>query len=316
MRLMRDFEKRPVRSKIRGAGGYFFRSYAGTRAPSAISLAMPLIYMSVIFDRILNYAPDHSHIHTAQAGTEDIFFSDYVTKINRKDKGQERVFVVTSAAAYNLDKGRVKRRIAIAAITKITQSSVSDEFVIHVPSEYDYRITAIRKLEAIASIQDAREAMQLDCIPVEDSDSVLLKEVTLTRVLSGLFGGRRASATLASAASPVADAGGGGGGGGAGVGAGAGAVGSPGRALLFGGGAADSRRDSAGSAISNASSDGDEAEDDADARLSTIEHSQKAVGSVASTPAASASVATRASVPMSAQVGELTSIEEEGEESD
>lgn len=73
---------------------------------------------------------------------ETVVFSDFVIKINRKEKEQTRVILLTNKAVYNLlpsAYGKCKRRIAIESIASITVSSISDEFVLHVPEEYDYR---------------------------------------------------------------------------------------------------------------------------------------------------------------------------------
>ncbi len=72
---------------------------------------------------------------------ERVVFSHIVTKINRKGKSQMRVMVITDKAIYNLlrDNYTCKRRIPIQAVGLVTRSTSSDEFVLHVPSEYDYR---------------------------------------------------------------------------------------------------------------------------------------------------------------------------------
>lgn len=79
---------------------------------------------------------------------ESIVFSDFVIKINRKDKEQTRVLLLTSKAIYNLlpsAYGKCKRRISIESIASITASAISDEFVLHVPEEYDYRFKSAKK---------------------------------------------------------------------------------------------------------------------------------------------------------------------------
>lgn len=93
--------------------------------------------------------------------------------------------LVSNKAVYNCKStnlSKCKRRIALTAIEGITQSTVSDEFVLHVPSEYDYRFMGPRKSEAIEWIQTARERLTGKSIPVNQSSQVVLKSVTLTRV--------------------------------------------------------------------------------------------------------------------------------------
>jgi len=79
---------------------------------------------------------------------EVVVFSDFVTKINRKEKEQTRVLLLTDKAIYNLlpsAYGKCKRRISLESVTSVTASSISDEFVLHVPEEYDYRFKSPKK---------------------------------------------------------------------------------------------------------------------------------------------------------------------------
>ncbi|MES1916553.1 MAG: hypothetical protein MHM6MM_008369, partial [Cercozoa sp. M6MM] len=85
---------------------------------------------------------------------EQVYFSDFVVKINRREKEQRRVLLVTDKALYNLmpkDFSSCKRRIKIDDVVSITMSQRSDEFVVHVPEEYDYRFKSAKK-EAIARV--------------------------------------------------------------------------------------------------------------------------------------------------------------------
>lgn len=67
---------------------------------------------------------------------------------------------MTNEAVYNLSEARkLKRRIALQIVSGITLSSISNQFVIHVPSEYDYRLSASRKLEAANVIVSAAAAI-------------------------------------------------------------------------------------------------------------------------------------------------------------
>jgi hypothetical protein len=83
---------------------------------------------------------------------ESIIFSDLVTKINRKDKEQTRILLVTDKGLYNLipNNYKLKRRISIASLLALSMSSSSEEFVVHVQDEYDYRYKSAQK-QAIAS---------------------------------------------------------------------------------------------------------------------------------------------------------------------
>uniref|UniRef100_A0A6A7G348 non-specific serine/threonine protein kinase n=1 Tax=Hirondellea gigas TaxID=1518452 RepID=A0A6A7G348_9CRUS len=81
---------------------------------------------------------------------EVVYFSDLLLKINRKDKEQSRVIMVTDKAIYNLmpnDYGKCKRRIKLEHVASVTVSQISDEFVVHVPEEYDYRYKSDKKVK-------------------------------------------------------------------------------------------------------------------------------------------------------------------------
>jgi hypothetical protein len=119
--------------------------------------------------------------YTHDAGPEDILFSDHVTKINRKDKSQHRILVVTSHGLYNIAGGIVKRRIDVKTIDGLTVSGLSDEFVIHVPSEYDYRFISTRKSDAVEAIIHSAHLLGV-AVPIQLSLIPSLKVITATRL--------------------------------------------------------------------------------------------------------------------------------------
>eukprot|EP00743_Colponemidia_sp_Colp-15_P000706 GILK01000783.1.p1 GENE.GILK01000783.1~~GILK01000783.1.p1 ORF type:complete len:537 (-),score=100.78 GILK01000783.1:86-1654(-) len=114
---------------------------------------------------------------------ETIVYSDLATKINRKEKAQERAFVVTDKAFYNLtasDYSRCKRRLALEEITGISNGT-SEEFVLHTPSDNDYRLLSLRKdamIEALCSMYEKAVGHKL---PVEQLSVSTLKDVMTTR---------------------------------------------------------------------------------------------------------------------------------------
>jgi len=115
---------------------------------------------------------------------EQVRFSDMMVKINRRDKPQERVILITDKAVYNLipsDLSKCKRRIPLALIDSVTVSEVSDEFVIHVPGEYDYRMMSLRKNEVINCLSDAYEELTGDKLMVNKTKQIVLKSVTATK---------------------------------------------------------------------------------------------------------------------------------------
>jgi len=73
---------------------------------------------------------------------ESVHFSDHVIKINRRQKEQKRVLMITSHAVYNIDpkKFKCKRKIDIQNLGLVISSLTSDEFILRVPAEYDYHL--------------------------------------------------------------------------------------------------------------------------------------------------------------------------------
>ena len=84
-----------------------------------------------------------------QPSPEQVQFSDFLVKINKKGKEQTRALLITDKAVYNLmpnDFKKCKRRIKLENIGSISVSQTSDEFVVHVPEEYDYRFKSSKKI--------------------------------------------------------------------------------------------------------------------------------------------------------------------------
>lgn len=62
-------------------------------------------------------------ITTQLKSDEKVYFSGMVTKFNRMEWKQERLFVITNLAIYNIKKHKIQRRIAIKDIDGITKST-------------------------------------------------------------------------------------------------------------------------------------------------------------------------------------------------
>ena len=71
---------------------------------------------------------------------ESLLFSDVIYKFNSMDWKQQRNIMITNKYIYNLKGENIKRKIKFKDIIALTISgdSNSEEFIIHVPSEYDY----------------------------------------------------------------------------------------------------------------------------------------------------------------------------------
>ena len=90
---------------------------------------------------------------------EKIVISTLVSKYNYKGKKQERILMLTNKYVYNVALSslineivskvtgfeRIRRKIPIEKISSVSLSKLSSEFVIHVPSEYDYRHSSFDK---------------------------------------------------------------------------------------------------------------------------------------------------------------------------
>lgn len=88
---------------------------------------------------------------------ESILLAKKITKINKKNKGQERFIVLTHTNLYNLEKSTIKRTIRVPCIEGVSISLASNEIVLHVPSEYDYRYDCGYRDELLHWILHARE---------------------------------------------------------------------------------------------------------------------------------------------------------------
>jgi len=126
---------------------------------------------------------------------EVVHFSDFVIKINRREKEQTRVILITDKAIYNLmpkNYEKCKRRIKIADLASVTASQISDEFVMHVPDEYDYRFKSAKKKKICDMLKklfyDVQTAngsknTKLNIQNINQSD---LKEKAYTKVMARL----------------------------------------------------------------------------------------------------------------------------------
>lgn len=122
---------------------------------------------------------------------EVVLFSDFVVKVNRRGKRQRRVMLVTDRAIYNLvanNYGKCRRRIDLSGLLSITISKQGDEFVLHVPEEYDYHYDSPAKGSIVQQIKKGFHQTMTRLFPGEarklierETDAVDLKKFVLTR---------------------------------------------------------------------------------------------------------------------------------------
>lgn len=121
-------------------------------------------------------------------GQEQIIYSNNVTKINRKGKGQTRTLMITDTAVYNLlstNLGKCKRRIKLEDIGALTVSRTTEEFVIHVPNEYDYRISSKEKEDIAKLIKTAfKKRVPRGLLPIQRTEKRQLVEEVVTRPMA------------------------------------------------------------------------------------------------------------------------------------
>lgn len=97
----------------------------------------------------LNFICHKNYKKVLQPG-ETLYWSGELLKINKVGKRQVRQFLITSDRFINLGHSNeyimnlftkyIKRSIKIALIEAITYSTLSNNFVLHVPAEYDYHL--------------------------------------------------------------------------------------------------------------------------------------------------------------------------------
>lgn len=112
-------------------------------------------------------------------------------KINRKGKSQTRVLLITDRAVYNVtpDTTTCKRRIDLRHITSIIVSTTSDQFVIKVPTEYDYLYSSPGKKTVADIIKDAKFSMASGDVSVEFTAEPQLASRCLTRLQAAAASG-------------------------------------------------------------------------------------------------------------------------------
>ncbi len=86
-----------------------------------------------------------SKMNPLLVNNEKVFLSTKITKYNDMGYRQERKFVLTNNAIYNIKKSKVQRRIPYENLEALSVSILSSEFVLHVKNSYDYRMLSFEK---------------------------------------------------------------------------------------------------------------------------------------------------------------------------
>jgi len=75
-----------------------------------------------------------------------------------------------------------KRRIDLRMVDAITQSTVSDQFVVHVPSEYDYHYSDAAKAAIAAAVRDSKFSTSSGDLDIRTTPDAQLSHLCLTKV--------------------------------------------------------------------------------------------------------------------------------------
>ena len=122
---------------------------------------------------------------------EKFLWTGRIVKVNKNETHQERDFIVTNMNVINAgNKGnflknifvnKVRRVISIQEISAITYSEISEYFILHVKSEYDYYLNTPLKDEMIEAILYSRKKLNLDNLPFYFTEEVDLFQIAFTK---------------------------------------------------------------------------------------------------------------------------------------
>ena len=87
------------------------------------------------------------HVEKEGVPSEQITFITVCNKHNEHGKVQARMLVISDNAVYNMSINgqKCKRRIPLSHIGLVTASEQTGQFVLHVPSEYDYHYSTVSR---------------------------------------------------------------------------------------------------------------------------------------------------------------------------
>ncbi|KAJ0099469.1 hypothetical protein Patl1_20299 [Pistacia atlantica] len=128
-------------------------------------------------------------------GDTQVLFADNVLKFTGNGKMKRRILLITNFAIYLVDPdtAALKRRIALAAVEKMSLSELSDNFfAIIIPYEYDLLMASTRKSEIVTVLVEATksDSAQLEVVFSNrfeyNATSDLVKEVQFEEVEGGV----------------------------------------------------------------------------------------------------------------------------------
>lgn len=150
-----SLQESDTRSTRDGSGGSGAKSLSSIFAARS-ARSMVDVEDQVAVDALQDRLPKLRKIVEREGNAaEQLTFVAAVSKHNAHGKVQTRVLVVTDHAVYNISANgtKFKRRIPLRAITHVTASESAGQFVLHVPSEYDYLFASPSR--GFAPLEDA-----------------------------------------------------------------------------------------------------------------------------------------------------------------
>ncbi|OMJ66641.1 hypothetical protein SteCoe_36448 [Stentor coeruleus] len=128
----------------------------------------------------LNLGGDRTFTKALGQG-ESLLLSSKVTKFNKRNRAQERTIVITTKAILNLKGKKVQRRIELTSAIGATKSKHSDEFIVHCPSEYDYRFSSQLKDQIINVLIKSIKSLSNRVFYVWETQELNLKDLATTK---------------------------------------------------------------------------------------------------------------------------------------
>ena len=118
-----------------------------------------------------------------------IIFLKIVSKINNKNKAQDRILAITQFGIYNYKLGGAKyqRKIDINKLSAISINIFpdNDELVLHVDSEYDYRYTTNYRKDIINILKERYFMLCSKNLPIYEIEEKYLTKYMKTENMKG-----------------------------------------------------------------------------------------------------------------------------------
>ena len=116
---------------------------------------------------------------------DQLVYAGKVKKTNDFGLQQERILAITSQGIYTIKKMKTKRMIPLVYIggmtKKVFPKTNTKQFIVHVPSEYDYRLESEMRDDVMNIIKLVHHATQGTNIPIYHCEKNELKEFTTSK---------------------------------------------------------------------------------------------------------------------------------------